>query len=161
MANPKQIVAQGFDQIGERYVEWSRHTRVEERERYTALIVDSLQQGASVLDIGCGAGIPTTATLAEHFTVTGVDISAHQVELARQKIPQATFLQADIANLDLVPASFDAVVAFYSLICLPRTELFPVLQKITSWLKPGGIFVAALGTEEVEEFFAPDWLGAP
>jgi SAM-dependent methyltransferase len=161
VTDPKQIVAQGFDQIGERYAEWSLHTRVEERERYTSLIVDRLQQGASVLDIGCGAGIPTTAILAEHFTVTGVDISTHQIELARQKVPQATFLQADIAHLDLVPASFDAVVAFYSLICLPRAELFPLFQRIASWLKPGGLFVAALGAQEVEEFFSPDWLGVP
>lgn len=161
MADPKQIVAQGFDQIGERYAEWSRHTRVEERERYTSLIIDQLPQGTTVLDIGCGTGIPTTATLADHFTVTGVDISAHQVTLARQNVPQATFLQADVANLDLAPASFDAVIAFYSLICLPRAELFPVFQKIASWLKPEGFFVAALGAQEVEAFIAPDWLGVP
>ncbi|HTK09788.1 MAG TPA: class I SAM-dependent methyltransferase [Ktedonobacteraceae bacterium] len=161
MADPKQIVAQSFDQIGERYAEWSRHTRVEERERYTSLVIDRLQQGATVLDIGCGTGMPTTATLANNFIVTGVDISAQQVKLARQNVPQATFLQADVANLDLAPASFDAVIAFYSLICLPRAELFPVFQKIASWLKPQGLFVAALGAQEMEEFIAPDWLGVP
>jgi ubiquinone/menaquinone biosynthesis C-methylase UbiE len=161
VVDPKQIVAQGFDQIGERYAEWSLHTRVEERERYTCLIVDRLQQGAKVLDIGCGTGTPTTATLAELFLVTGVDISTHQIELARQKVPHATFLQADIAHLDLTPASFDAVIAFYSLICLPRTELFPLFQKIASWLKPEGLFIATLGAQEVEAFFAPDWLGVP
>src|SRR5690348_1787636 len=113
--DPKQIVAQGFDIIAECYVEWSRHTRVEERERYTSLIVDRLPQGAYVLDLGCGMGVPTTATLAQHFTVTGVDISAHQIELARQKVPQATFIQSDISLLDFPSHSFDAVVAFYSL----------------------------------------------
>ncbi len=161
MADPKQIVAQGFDQIGERYAQWSRHTRVEERERYTSLVIDQLPKGATVLDIGCGTGIPTTAALAAHFTLTGGDISTQQVNLARQNVPQATFLQADVANLDLAAASFDAVIAFYSLICLPRTELFLVFQKIASWLKPQGLFVATLGTQEVEEFIAPDWLGVP
>lgn len=161
MADPKHIVAQGFDHIGECYAEWSRHMRVEERERYTSLVLDRLPQGATVLDIGCGTGIPTTAALADHATVTGVDISARQVQLARQNVPRATFLQADVANLDFAPASFDAVIAFYSLICLPRTELFPVFQKIASWLKPQGLFVAALGAQDVEEFIAPDWLGVP
>jgi ubiquinone/menaquinone biosynthesis C-methylase UbiE len=159
--DPKQIVAQGFDIIAERYVEWSRHTRVEERERYTSLVVNRLPQGAHVLDLGCGMGIPTTATLAQHFTVTGVDISAHQIELARQKVPQATFIQADISQLDFPPHSFDAIVAFYSLFCLPRAELFPLLQKIASWLRPEGLFVASLGAESIEELFSPDWLGVP
>src|SRR5437588_4797340 len=145
--DPKHIVAQGFDHIAERYVEWSRHTRVEERKRYTTLIVDRLEPGAQVLDLGCGMGIPTTATLAELFTVTGVDISSRQIEFARQKVPQATFLQADISCLDFPPVSFHAVVAFYSLFCLPREELFPLLQKIACWLRPGGLFVASLGTE--------------
>src|SRR2546429_8375786 len=95
----------------------------------------SSPQGAHVLDLGCGMGVPTTATLAQHFTVTGVDISAHQIELARQKVPQATFIQSDISLLDFPPRSFDAVVAFYSLFCLPRAELFPLLQKIASWLR--------------------------
>lgn len=161
MTDPKHIVAEGFDRIGERYVEWSLQTRVEERERYTSLIVDRLPRGASVLDLGCGAGVPTTATLAEHFRVTGVDISPRQIELARQNVPQGTFVHADMASLDFPPANFDAVVAFYSLFCLPRAELFPLVQKIASWLKPKGLFVAALGAQEVEELFSPDWLGVP
>jgi ubiquinone/menaquinone biosynthesis C-methylase UbiE len=159
--DPKQIIAQGFDIIAERYVEWSRHTRVEERQRYTSLIVNHLPQGAQVLDLGCGMGVPTTATFAQHFTVTGVDISARQIELARQKVPQATFLQSDIFLLDFPPRSFDAVVAFYSLFCLPRAELFPLLQKVASWLRPEGLFVASLGAQSVEELFSPDWLGVP
>jgi SAM-dependent methyltransferase len=81
--------------------------------------------------------------------------------LARQKVPQATFIQSDISQLDFPPHSFDAIVAFYSLFCLPRAELFPLLQKIASWLRPEGLFVASLGAESIEELFSPDWLGVP
>jgi ubiquinone/menaquinone biosynthesis C-methylase UbiE len=159
--DPKQIVAQGFDRIAEKYEEWSRHTRVEERERYTSLVIDHLQAGSAVLDLGCGSGIPTTARFAQHFTVTGVDISARQIDLARQKVPHATFIQFDIAQIAFPANRFDAVVAFYSLFCLPRTELASVVQKIASWLRPGGYFVAALGAQSVEELYSPDWLGVP
>ncbi|MBO0794294.1 MAG: class I SAM-dependent methyltransferase, partial [Ktedonobacteraceae bacterium] len=161
MVDPKRIVAQGFDHIGERYATWSLRTRVAEREHYTALLLDRLAPGARVLDLGCGTGTPTTATLAQHFHVTGVDISARQIELAKHNVPQAVFVQSDIATLDFPPAHFDAVIAFYSLFCLPRAELFPLLQQIASWLKPEGLFVAALGAQDVEGFIAPDWLGVP
>ncbi|HEX6404379.1 MAG TPA: SpoIIE family protein phosphatase [Pseudonocardiaceae bacterium] len=38
----------------------------------------------TVLDLGCGAGVPCTALLAEHGDVVGVDISTSQIELARK-----------------------------------------------------------------------------
>jgi ubiquinone/menaquinone biosynthesis C-methylase UbiE len=51
--------------------------------------------------------------LAERFEVTGVDIAARHVELARHKLPHVRFIHADMAALDFAPASFDAVAAFY------------------------------------------------
>jgi ubiquinone/menaquinone biosynthesis C-methylase UbiE len=51
--------------------------------------------------------------------MTGVDISAAQLALARQHVPNATLIQADMMALAFPPASFDAIVALYSLIHLP------------------------------------------
>ena len=56
--DPKRIVAQGYNQIAERYVTWAGHVRTRERERYTRVLLDSLPDGAAVLDVGCGSGIP-------------------------------------------------------------------------------------------------------
>jgi SAM-dependent methyltransferase len=99
--------------------------------------------------------------LAQHFAVTGVDLSARQTELARQNVPNATFLQADMTALTLPPASFDAVVAIYSIIHVPRDEQPKLFSDICGWLKPGGLFVAVLGTADVAEDVIPDWMGAP
>ena len=44
-----------------------------------------------------------TAALAEGRTVTGVDISATQIEAARRNVPGATFVQADMTTLDFEP----------------------------------------------------------
>lgn len=71
----KEIVA-GYDRIAERYAAWATGVRIEERERYTHVILDALPAGAAVLELGCGSGVPTTQRLAARFTVTGVDISA-------------------------------------------------------------------------------------
>ena len=117
--------------------------------------------GAAVLELGCGAGLPTTRQLAQRCAVTGVDLSARQVALARHNVPTATFLHADMTQLDFAPASFDAVAAFYSLMHVPRHEQPNLLGKIAAWLRPGGVLVATLWPHAAEATFADDWLGAP
>jgi SAM-dependent methyltransferase len=157
--DPKQVVEQGYDCIAESYLEWLHSARLEERARYTAVLFDQLSPGDRVLDLGCGAGVPTTQELARQFQVTGVDISKHQIELARQNVPATEFIHADIAQLDFPPSSFDAVIAFYAFIHIPRQEHSRVLQNIHSWLRPGGLFVATMGTRSVKRDFGEDYLG--
>jgi SAM-dependent methyltransferase len=159
--DPKQIVADGYDRIAEPYCAWASQVRQEERAKYTAVLLDKLPVGAAVLELGCGAGLPTTYQLAERFAVTGVDLSARQVALARHNVPTATFLHADMTQLDFAPTSFDAVAAFYSLMHVPRHEHLGLLRKITVWLRAGGVLVATLWPDGSEATFADDWLGAP
>jgi SAM-dependent methyltransferase len=159
--DPKQIVAQGYDAIAERHAEWAERTRTDERERYIAVLLNALPLGVRVLELGCGVGVPTTQRLARSFAVTGVDISAQHIALARRNVPTATFLQADMAALDFPPASFDAVAAFYSIIHVPREEHAALLHDIATWLRPGGLLVATMGAGSTEAAVEPDWLGAP
>ena len=135
--------------------------RANERARYAAELIARLPAGAAVLELGCGAGIPTTRALAERFDVTGVDIAARHIELARQNVPAAQFIHADMATLDIAPANFDAVAAFYSIIHLPREEHAGLLRAIAGWLRPGGLLVAAMGAGAEPGDIEPDWLGAP
>lgn len=159
--DPKQIVARGYDAIAARHADWAGHTRTDERERYTAILLNALRPGARVLELGCGVGVPTTQRLARRFAVTGVDISAQHIALARGNVPAATFLQADMAALDFAPASFDAVAAFYSIIHVPREEHAALVHAIATWLRPGGLLVATMGAGATEAAVAPDWLGVP
>jgi SAM-dependent methyltransferase len=157
----KRIVEQGYDQIAERYAAVAEQERVDERTRYTDLIMRNLSEGADVLELGCGAGGPTTRALAARFNLTGVDLSARSVELARQNVLNATFLHADMTALEFELGCFDSVVAFYSLIHVPREEQPGLLAKITRWLRPGGLFVATMGASSTEDGYEADWLGAP
>jgi SAM-dependent methyltransferase len=159
--DPKSLVESSYDRIAERHREWAGRTRTEERERYAAVLLDALPEGAEVLELGCGTGGPTTARLAERFRVTGVDISARSVELARENVPGATFVHADMAALAAPPASFDAVAAFYSIIHVPRAEHAALLGSIAGWLRPGGVFVGSFGISGAGEAYEDGWLGAP
>jgi SAM-dependent methyltransferase len=101
-----------------------------------------------------------TRRLSELHDVVGFDISTQQVRLAREAAPRATLSVADITELDLPPASADAVVAFYVLGHVPPEEHRPLLAKAAAWLRPGGVLLvnAPVGASEGVE---PDWLGVP
>jgi len=158
-ADPKQVVAAGYDAMAERYLAWSVLRPSAARLRYLALADELIPAGADVLELGCGAGVPVTATIAVGRNLTGVDISAVQIGLARANVPSATFVLADVTTLGFDPATFDAVVAFYSLTHVPRAEHAALFGRIRSWLRPGGLFVASLGVEDSPDEIETDWLG--
>ncbi len=159
--DPKQVVADGYDNIAEQHESWAGGVRVEERARYTAVLLEKLAKGAEVLELGCGSGIPTTQRLAEKFAVTGVDISAKQADLAKQNVPNAKFIHADMTKLDFPEGRFDAAAAFYAMIHVPRDEQAKLLGKIAEWLRPGGYLVATMGANATEAYFSEDFLGTP
>jgi len=121
--------------------------------------MDRLPHDAQVLDIGCGAGVPVTQTLAQRFTVTGVDISAEQIRRAQNNAPTGQFIQSDITALDFPAAIFDAVVAFYAIFHLPREEHPELLRRIRTWLKPGGYLLATVTRFSEEAYTEDDFFG--
>lgn len=159
VADPRDIVARGYDAVAERYLEWSPLRPSGPRLAYLARACDLIPAGSRVLELGCGAGRPMTEALAVSRDVTGVDISATQIELARRNVPAATFLHADMTAISFDPASFDAVVAFYSLTHVPRDDVPPLLGRIRDWLRPGGTFLASMGVEDDPGTIEEDWLG--
>jgi len=56
--DPKQVVAAGYDVMAERYLAWSGLRPSAARLRYLALANELIPAGASVLELGCGAGLP-------------------------------------------------------------------------------------------------------
>jgi SAM-dependent methyltransferase len=159
VTDPKDVVARGYDAVAERYLEWSPLRPSEARRRYLDLASERIAEGSRVLELGCGAGVPMTATLAEGRDVTGVDISERQIELARRNVPNATFMRADMTKVDFPAGSFDAVIAYYSLTHVPRDEVPPLLGRVFAWLRSGGILIASMGVEDDPGGIETDWLG--
>ena len=157
--DPKRVVAAGYDRIAEQYLAWSGLRPSPARLRALALADERIPRGAEVLELGCGAGLPMTAAIARDRRLTGVDISAAQVALARRNVPGATFIQADFTTLEMAPASLDAVVAFYVLTHVPRDEHAALLGRIRSWLRPGGVLIASFGVEDDPGGIEHGWLG--
>ena len=104
------------------------------------MLTRRLTKGSSILDIGCGAGIPVASSLSGSFAVTGVDISETMIKQACLNVPGAKFIQGDIMSAVFSASSFDAAVAFYAIFHIPREEHSALFSKIHKWLKPSGYF---------------------
>lgn len=161
MSDPRtELVGRGNDEIGETFIGWRDRIVGDPRQRWADALASRLPDGARVLELGCGAGVPDTQLLAERCRVTGVDISRNQIERARVSVPSADFLQEDFTSLELEPGSFEAVAAFYSFNHVPRDLLSDLFRRIYLWLVPGRLFMAALGVSDTEGWIG-DFLGAP
>jgi len=153
-----QVVERGYDAISDRFLEWRDQIVDDPRREWSGALTSRLADGARILELGCGAGVPDTFLLAERFRVTGVDISEEQISRARANVLEADFIRADFTALELEPAQSDAVAAFYSLNHVPRDLLAGLLESIYSWLVPGGLLLAAFGTSDTESWTG-EWLG--
>ena len=156
----KRLVADGYDQMSDRYGRWAAGIEGDPRDRMIARLVDELPPGARVLDLGCGSGVPSTKLLAERFEVVGVDFSIAQIDKARVNVPNGTFIVADLTEVDFPDDSFDAVTAFFSLDHVPREEHAKVLAGVARWLVSGGIFLAVFGLNDDADWTG-EWLGVP
>ncbi len=131
----------------------------EDYRRWLRPLFDSLPRNAAVLDLGCGCGVPTAAILADRFRVTGVDVSDVQVERARKLVPRASFLRADMTEVEFPEGAFQAVVCLYSLIHVPLAAQRPLLRKLRRWLVLGGWLILITGHDAFEGV-EDDWLGS-
>ena len=141
----KETVRRGYDKLS---YEYRSDDTLDDFESYAAwvqVLVERLPEHASVLDIGCGCGLPATKLLAEHFEVTGVDFSKVQIERAKGLVPPAQFLCNDISELTFPPESFGAVVSFYAVIHMPLGEHPKLFANIAQWLRPSGYLLATVG----------------
>jgi SAM-dependent methyltransferase len=113
-------------------------------------LIQERRPGArTLLDVACGTGAHLEH-LAGRYDVAGLDLDAEMLAVARERLPQASFHQGDMADFDL-GRSFDAVVCMFSSIGYVRTEerLRSALAAMARHLQPGGVLV-------VEPWLSPD-----
>ncbi|MEU9374324.1 class I SAM-dependent methyltransferase [Streptomyces sp. NPDC048255] len=153
----RKSAAEVFDALGERYED--AFGRVPGQLDALDWLTARLPGGARVLDVGSGTGRPTAEALVRAgCAVTGIDVSAAMVALARTRVPQARFEQADVRTYTPEPGGFDAVCAFFPLLVMDQPEVAAALDRMASWVAPGGYFVMATVPGDIRGLEI-EWMG--
>jgi len=144
--DPTAVVRRGYDAVSRLYRR--DDDCPDEYTPWLATLHQRLPARASVLDLGCGCGIPVARALAERgHRLIGVDLSEIQINRARHLVPQATFLHADATQISFPDGVFDAVVCLYTLIHMPLDAQPRLISRIAWWLRPGGWLLATTGAQ--------------
>jgi SAM-dependent methyltransferase len=94
--------------------------------------------GGKVLDVGCGPGHVARYLSQRGVDAAGLDLSPATVDLARRLNPDLKFSTGDMRALDIPPSMLSGLVAFYSIIHIPRMEVPLVLGEFHRVLDPDG-----------------------
>ena len=101
-----------------------------------------LPGGATVLDLGCGTGVPISQALIDRgFNVFGVDASPKMVAAFRASFPTVPVECAAVEDSDLFGRTFDGVVACGLFFLLDGEVQRRLVAKIASVLRSGGRFL--------------------
>lgn len=142
MQNPYDLIAERWDAGGHAF----------RQRRYVDLILEGLERGARVLDVGCGTGRPVAEYLvARGFHVVGIDSSEGMLEIARRAVPEAQFVWGDMTEAEF-GEGFAAAVVWDSLFHVPRAQHAEVFRKLHAALVPAGRLLLSAGGTGDEGF---------
>jgi SAM-dependent methyltransferase len=99
----------------------------------------ALTPHATVLDLGCGSGVPLTKILVDEGHVAyGIDASPTLVAAFRDNLPGVAVACESAEASTFFHRSFDAVLAWGLWFLLPEDTQQRLLERVAAALRPGG-----------------------
>ncbi|MGW4489622.1 class I SAM-dependent methyltransferase [Amycolatopsis sp. NPDC004368] len=99
-------------------------------------------------DVGCGPGYITAFLAAQGLDAFGLDLSPAMIEYARKTFPAQRF---DVARTEALPIEdgvLGGVMAHFSLIHTPPSEVPALVAELTRVLAPGGLSLVSFFATE-------------
>jgi SAM-dependent methyltransferase len=153
---------QFYRQNAEAYAAWAKAP-----SSRLVCFLELLPAGASILELGCGAGNHAAEMLARGFALRATDGSPEMAEIASRRlnhpVERMRFDELDESE------AFDGVWANACLLHVPKEELGGILMRIHRALKVGGVFYASYkagegdGRDSIGRYYnyvSADWLRA-
>ncbi len=110
----------------------------------------SIPAGGSILDLGCGHGIPISVTLVEEgFRVYGIEASPDLVLEFRRRVPGAQVRCEAAETSTFFDRRFDAVIAIGLMFLLPEEAQKQLLHRVSCVLRPGGSLLFTAPRQDV------------
>src|SRR5215469_12495089 len=102
-----------------------------------------LKGAGRVCDLGCGPGHVAGYLHDRGVDVFGIDLSPGMIEQARKRNAAVRFRQGNMLALDVEDAAWAAIVAFYSIVHIPKTDILQSLREMFRVLRAGGLLFLA------------------
>lgn len=142
------LVKRGYDQVAQQYLDGRDCLK---SGKYIQQLLKNLPKKSTVLDLGCGAGVPVDDILLKAgHEVIGLDISQAQIKLARRQCPGGQYGVRDIEDLAIGEYQVQAVISFYAIFHVPRARQAMMFKTIASFLPRGGLLLVTMGDREFE-----------
>ncbi|WP_353570431.1 SDR family NAD(P)-dependent oxidoreductase [Candidatus Albibeggiatoa sp. nov. BB20] len=108
---------------------------------------EELGSNTRILDVCCGLGGAGFYLESEHGAkVTGIDREAELIEhakrIATERSSQCEFIHGDVVATHFNDNTFDYIICRDALLHFSEAQKNQLFQKVRSWLKPGGKFIA-------------------
>ena len=142
------LISDGYDLIADIYL--ANRDRLK-TAKYVQTLLKYLKKSSSILDLGCGAGVPIDDILMKAgHSVIGLDISPKQIMLAKKYCRNGDYSVRDIAQLTHNEYKVEGIVCMYTMFHLPRTKHREMLDTYASFLPTGGLMLLSMGDREFE-----------
>ncbi|MBD3248000.1 methyltransferase domain-containing protein [Candidatus Falkowbacteria bacterium] len=130
------LVDKNYEKIAEGFAE----TRGKPLWREITHLMDEIEEGSSLLDVGCGSGRLLRAFKNKEIKYLGVDSSQELIGIAKKEYPDQRFLPGNILHLgELSEYDFDYVVSIAVIHHLPGEDLrVQALKQLKNKIKPDG-----------------------
>jgi SAM-dependent methyltransferase len=141
-----------YDLIADKWHAYSRDQGYIERAlAYVDQILRDVPANATVLDLGCGTGLPIAQHIVQKgFRVVGVDQSKKMLEIARREVPEAEFIHGDMIEIEF-NQRFAGAVAWDSAFHVERKYHSAIYRKLAHCLQPGARLLLSVGGTGPEE----------
>lgn len=143
--NEIQQIGKDYESIDEVAVYDESHSKFRDLKNESREILSLLgvNEGATLLDIGCGTGVFVREAFKAGLSVTAADVSDRMLQYAEEKaiLEQCNikFVKGGFLSLESECQSFDYVTTSFSFHHLPDFYKFIALKRMNSLLKDDGI----------------------
>lgn len=150
----------GYDAIADEYVARIYHEL--EHKPLDRILLDRYAEAVRglgrVCELGCGPGHVARYLSERSVDIFGLDLSPRLVERARQLNPGLEFQPGNLLALEADDGAWGGIVAFYSIIHIPRDQMTQAFQGFWRVLRRNGLLLLAfhVGTETIHR---DEWWG--
>ncbi|HNU95710.1 MAG TPA: class I SAM-dependent methyltransferase [Candidatus Paceibacterota bacterium] len=132
-----------------------------------AMLMEKLQPGALILDVGSGRGLVAKKLAESGFSVIGLDFEKEIVKKTNGLVKdwglegKLKFVEGDALDIPFVDNSFDGVCDFGLMENLYKEDWEKYASEVCRVLKPGGYYLNTSLSKETQEFLGFRPKGSP